>query len=318
MAELNVNANDFLFGGIDAKDQTTMSVFDKKETNLDGIYRPKLEECKDKKIGYRSTLRFLPNLTKEGKLGPSAIEKHVHYFDGKGEQGLSGYYDCNKNFTDNCPMCTMYWKLKNSKNQADVEKAALISRTTKYYSYVLIIEDEQKPDLVGKILVFPFGYTIKEKINSERNGDVSGIANNIFDVSAGKEFKLIIKEKGGFQNYESSQFMEVSPIKIFDAETSKFKTAPIDADGKISNDKAKKKITEFLLSRDVDINDHQPKEWDEEIKMKVDNVLAILSGQDITFATNTSKKPDQVEVSTPSGSITEDDFFDFDESDDTK
>ena len=187
MANLNVDANDFLFGGVDAKDET-MSVLNNKTTNQDGIYQPKLEEAKDKKVGYRATLRFLPNLMKDGKIGQSAVEKHVHYVDFKNEPGLAGYYDCNKNFTDNCPMCTMFWKLKNSKNQADVEKAQLINRTTKYYSYVLILEDEQKPELVGKVMIFPFGYSIREKIKSERQGEVSGEECNVFDLAKRKRF----------------------------------------------------------------------------------------------------------------------------------
>ena len=66
----------------------------------------------------------------------------MHYANLKNEPGLANYYDCSKNWEDKCPLCTIYWKLKNSKNQADVEKSGLINRTTKYYSYVQIIEDE--------------------------------------------------------------------------------------------------------------------------------------------------------------------------------
>ena len=219
-------ADDFLFGGMEANDET-MSVFDKKTTNNDGIYRPNLKDATDKKIGYRATLRFLPNLiqTEDGNVkgGPSSIEKHLHYVDMKNDSSIGGYYDCRKNYEPNCELCTEYWKLKNSKNAADNEKADLIKRSTKYYSYVLVVEDAQHPELVGKILVYPFGYTLKEKINSERNGEVTGEPCNVYDLSKGKDFKLIIKEKGGFQNYEASQFMEVSSIKLFDEKTGKFK-----------------------------------------------------------------------------------------------
>ena len=113
---LNENlADDFLFSGVKADDET-MSVFDNKPTINDGIYRPKLTDAKDKKIGYRATLRFLPNILENGKIGPSAIEKHVHYVDIKNVSGISGYYDCKKNYDKDCPLCTEYWKLTNSKN----------------------------------------------------------------------------------------------------------------------------------------------------------------------------------------------------------
>jgi hypothetical protein len=312
-------ADDFLFSGLEANDET-MSVFDKQTTNNDGIYRPNLKDAADKKIGYRATLRFLPNLLESGKIGPSAIEKHIHYVDMKNEGNLAGYYDCKKNHEPNCEICTEYWKLKNSKNAADNEKAELIKRSTKYYSYVLIVEDEQNKDLEGKILVYPYGYTVKEKINSERNGEVTGEPCNVFDLAKGKDFKLIIKEKGGFQNYEASQFMEVSPIKLYDANKGKFQTAPVDEDGKLTNPKVQAKIKEVLLDRTVNLDDHAAKEWDENTQGKVNQVLAILNGEDVYIAEQKSKsvKSDATStVETPSPVDTDatdaDDFFSLDE-----
>lgn len=314
-----MNADDFLFSGIDANDET-LSVFDKKSQNQDGIYRPKLEDAKDKKIGYRATVRFLPNLLANGKIGPSAIEKHVHYVDFKNEASLAGYYDCNRNYHDKCDICAMYWKLKNSKNQADVEKSELVKRTTKYYSYVLIIEDEQQPDLVGKILVFPYGYTIKEKINSERNGEVSGVPCNIFDLQKGKDFKLIIKEKGNFQNYDSCQFLDSTPVKLYDEKSKAFKTAPVDENGNITNPKVQAKIKETLLNKEVDIDEHKPEEWTEETKTKVSQIVSILQGEDVYIAeqsvSNSSTNTTNTEESSPIGdsdATTADDFFNLDE-----
>lgn len=308
-------ADDFLFGGMD---DSTMSVFDKNTTNNDGIYRPNLKDAKDKKIGYRSTVRFLPNLLESGKLGPNAIEKHIHYVDMKNDQSVSGYYDCRKNNEPNCELCTEYWKLYNSKNAADNEKANLLKRSTKYYSYVMIVEDEQHPDLVGKVLVWPFGYTIKEKINSERNGDVSGHPTNIFDLLNGKDFKLIIKDKAGFQNYDASQFMESSVIKIYDEASGKFKTAPVNADNKIDNPKVMARIKETLTSRTSTIEEHAAKEWDEQTKGKVEKVLNILSGTDVYVAeqkTNRVKNDASTSVETvspvESNSTDVDDFFDI-------
>jgi len=308
-------ADDFLFSGLEANDET-MSVFDKPTTNNDGIYRPNLKDATDKKVGYKATLRFLPNLLESGKIGASAIEKHIHYVDMKNEGNLAGYYDCKKNHEPNCELCTEYWKLKNSKNAADNEKADLIKRTTKYYSYVLVIEDDQNPDLVGKILVYPYGYTIKEKINSERNGEVTGEPCNVFDLAKGKDFRLIIKEKGGFQNYESSSFVDITPIKLFDQKSGKFKTAPVDEDGKIANPKVQAKIKEVLLDREVNIDDHQAKKWDDAVQGKVNQVLAILNGEDVYIAeqkSKSSKNDATVETSTPSPIETDatdaDDFF---------
>ena len=298
---------------MEANDPTT-SVFDKPQKNQDGIYRPSLDDAKDKKTGYRSVFRFLPNLLENGKVGPAAIEKHIHYADFKNEPGLSGYYDCNKNFEDKCDLCTMYWKLKNSKNAADQEKAKLISRQTKYYSYILILEEEQHSELVGKIMIFPYGWTIKEKINGEKNGEVSGEACNVFDLAKGKDFVLIIKEKGGFANYDASSFKESSPLKLFDADKNRFVAVPVDENGKIL-DKAKDKIKKSLLTRDVDLKEYMPVPWDEEVKGKVTDIISLLSGVEITSAERTSKNPTAKKEKTKADDIndsedmTAEDFF---------
>ena len=263
----------------------SLSVFDKPTTNLDGIYRPRLEDAKDKKTGFRSVIRLLPNLLENGKMGPLAIEKHIHYGDFKSHGNLAGYYDCGKNFEDNkCDLCTTYWKLKNSKNQADVEKSGLISRQTKYYSYVLVIEDDQKPELVGKILVFPYGYTIKEKINGERNGEITGTPCNPFDLVNGKDFVVIIKEKAGYANYDASSFKDSSPLKLYDEKKARFVEIPVN-EGKVE-DKAKKKIKDFLLNRDESVNlaKYEAVSWDEETKGKVQDIISILNGQEIATA----------------------------------
>lgn len=281
-----------LFDAIDAQSET-LDFLEKKGGSLDGIYRPKIT---DKKKGYVATIRFLPNLSKEGKVLQSAIEKHQHYVDFKNHPDLAGYYDCMKNFTDKCDFCTMYWKLKNSKNASDVEKAELISRSTKYYSYILVIEDEQNRELEGKILIYPYGYKIKEKIKDQKDG-LSGEPCNVFDLANGKNFKLVIKQLGDYPNYDSSTFMEVSPIQI------QGKKAPVEVDektgkNKITNPKVKAAITKFLMDRTVNLEDHMAKEWSAEDKYKVSQILEILAGNDVNFTQKAASKSHSDNIST--------------------
>jgi len=305
---------------MDASNET-LNVFDQKQRNQDGLYRPSLSDATDKSRGYRAKIRFLPNVLENGKPGAPAIEKHIHYANFKNEPGLSGYYDCKKNYEDKCPLCTQYWALYNSKNQADVERSKLISRTTKYYSYILVLEDEQHPELVGQILVYPYGYTIKEKIKAERDGEIDDPC-NIFDLSKGKDLQLIIKEKGGFPNYEASQFINQGPVKLYDEENKKFVKVPIDEEGKISDAKVKKKIVKFLTEdRKVNIDDYAPKEWDEETEGKVNDIIAILSGKEVAIteraARNTSSDMSDITEVTENfeddEEITSDNFFNDDD-----
>lgn len=303
-------------------DDATMSFLEKKGTNRDGIYRPDTKMAKDKSKGYVATIRFLPNVLDDMTLGPSAIEKHVHYANLPDYPDLQGYYDSLINFGEKCPLTTLYWKLKNSKNQAEVERSELIGRTSKYYSYILVIEDEQQPELEGKILVFPYGYKIKEKINLERTGENSdGKKCNVFDPANGKDFRLIVKEIGGFNNYDSSIFRDVSPLKIWDEEKRKFIPVPVEWNDEknknvIANPKVQKKVFEFLVNRPegVKLEDNEPKPWSDEEKEKVDRIIQILSGKDLTSAKDKIGKASKSTKSTDDD--LEDSSFDDNDSDD--
>ena len=130
--------DDLFSGNLDSKMDF---LNDKSSKNNDGIYRIDLTKAKDKKKGYRSVVRFLPNLTKEGKVGQSAIEKITHYVDIKAVRELSGWFDSGKNFNEPCELTTLYYTMQNSKNAILMEKAKCLKYSKKYYSYVLILED---------------------------------------------------------------------------------------------------------------------------------------------------------------------------------
>ena len=325
----------FLFETDVEQQKEEMSFLDKKTKNQDGIYRPTLEEAADPKIGYKSKIRFLRNLTRGGKLGPASVERNQHYvahgpFDSYTD--LVGYYDCEKNYKDKCDLCTMYWKLKKSKNQADVEKAELLSRNTKYYSYVMILEDVQHPELVGKIMVFSYGYKIKEKINLEKTGEVTGVQCNVFDFAKGKDFMLIMKEnktpKGTFPSYDNSTFLETSPLKIYNEKNQKFVPVQLDQNGEITDAKWQQKIKDTLLSRDekVNLEDHMAKkEWSDEDRDKVGKIISIINSGDIDFAENATREvrnttPSTKQPSQPSSKVDEDmdEFFNFNQNSDSE
>jgi len=312
----------FLFDGTDESQQEELSFLNKEKRNQDGLYRPSLEQAKDAREGYKATVRFLRNLSREGKIGPAAIEKHIHYVDLPNHSDLRGYYECSKNYSPKCDLCTFYWKLAKSNNQADVEKADLIGRSTKYYSYIMVIEDEQNPELVGKVMIYSYGYQIKEKIEAERKGELTGDKVNIFDFVNGKDFRLIIKEKTRtgsnkvLPTYEFSQFLGESPMKIYNEKTKKFVVVQVDDDGKISDKRWQTKIKETLLGRDANVNleDHIAKEWDDEVVSKVEKVIAVLSGEEVDFAekqiSNAKEEPTNVSLDDDESM---DDFFDFED-----
>jgi hypothetical protein len=319
MAELD----DLFNGGLDSKMDFLNEA--KSSTNNDGIYRVDLSKVKDKKRGWRSVVRLLPNLTKDGKVGQSAIEKVTHYVDIKQPKELSGWFDSPKNFNEKCPLTDLYYTMQNSKNAILIEKSKQLKYSKKYYSYVLVIEDEQQPELVGKILIFQYGKTIKDKIMAEKNGEISGVGCNVFDLAAGKDFVLVVKEiqtgDETYPDYKMSMFKpETTSLPIYFKEKQAFKNAPLN-EGKIEAS-VQSKIKDFLLDREHDLEEFAPKKLTDEQQAKITEISNFLTGKasssfsgakqeakpssdDFEFEDNFSSKP----AATTSATEDEDDFF---------
>lgn len=282
----------------DALDAKLSFLEEKKSSGgADGLYRVDLSKVTDKKRGYRATLRLLPNMSKEGKIGPAAIEKISHYVKIQGNKVLSGYYDSPKSvnaetgqpFADKCPLTDTYWTMQNSKNQLLIERSKeVLNYSRKYYSYVLVLEDEQQPELVGKIMVFQYGNTVKNQINSEKNGDYDDPC-NVFKLNSGKDFQLIVREvqdeKGNtLPDYKSCQFKR-SSSSISLPSNGEMKNLPLDENGQIPEN-MREKVFNFLMSRDVNIEDFSPKPLTEEQVNKVEQIIAYLTGANTATQTN--------------------------------
>lgn len=215
------------------------------------LYVPKLEDAPDGV--YKATLRFLPNIANVRK---STISKYTYWFtDATNQNGIM--VDDPSTIGEKSPISALYWKLRNSKSAADQALADNINRNYYNYSLVYVVSDQQHPELVGKIVVFRYGKKIKDMIDSESNVDADSGEEpcNVFDLFNGKNFKLVIKKVGGYQNYDSSKFASISPIKIGD-----------DVMQNTGDDK--KKIIEFLKAS-PDLSKYEYKEWDEETHKRV-------------------------------------------------
>ena len=315
MAELD----DLFNGGLDDKMDFLNEV---KKTNNDGIYRVDLSKAKDKKKGWRSVVRFLPNLTDDGKVGQSAIEKITHYVDIKNPRELAGWFDSPKNFNEKCPLTDLYYTMQNSKNAILIEKSRMLKYSKKYYSYVLVLEDEQQPELVGNIMIMQYGKTIKDKISAERNGEIPGVQCNVFDLSAGKDFVLVVKEiqtgDETYPDYKMSMFKpEATSLPIYFKEKGEFKNAPLN-EGKIDA-KVQGKIKEFLLDREHSLEDFSPRPLNDEQQAKITEISNFLTGKssgNFTKASTPSSDDFSLDnnfseesATTASASEEEDDFF---------
>ena len=271
--------NDLFSGELDSKMDF---LNEKKQSSNDGIYRIDLKLAKDKKKGYRSVVRFLPNFNKDKMVGQAAIEKITHFVDIKNAKELSGWFDSAKNFNEKCPLTDLFYNMTNSKNAVLQEKAKCLKYSKKYYSYVLVVEDEQQPELVGKIMIFQYGKTIKDKIQAEKNGEISGVPCNVFDLAVGKDFVVLVKEiqtgDETYPDYKNSMFRpEISSIPVYFEDKGVFKNAPV-SNGKI-DPKAHTMVAEFLMKRDHELEEFAPKRLTEEQQAKINDITSYLTGK---------------------------------------
>lgn len=268
-----------------AESSAAGSFLEERKAGQDGLLRPKIEEGKNGKR--ELVIRFLPNFSKEMQLGPTAIEKHIHYANFPQNPDLQGYFDCQKHVTigTTCTLCDAFWALKNDKNPEKQDRAKKISRTTKYYSYVYVVEDKQVPENEGKIFIFPFGYKIFQKIKAQAENSRKPI--RVEDLMNGANLVLNIEEVGGFVNYDASYFEGASQIEItgLDIET--------DAKGRPTK-ATQEALIEFLLNREFDLEDYLPKAWTPEQHDKANKIVALLTGTEYTATHETATKTESV------------------------
>jgi hypothetical protein len=214
------------------------------------FYKPYPEDGKDGV--YKSLIRFLPNPTDPSK---SKIHKYYVYLnDPVSGNGFS--VDCPSTVGKKSILKDLFWKLKNSHSAADQELAKKFSRKEDYYALVQIVQDKNKPEMEGKIMIFKFGKKINDLIEAQIEPEY-GDSCNPFDLFNGREFAVHVRKVGDWTNYDLCSFVgEKTPIKVSGKQMQKSQ-----------EDMAA--ILEYLNSGPKNLSSFEYKEWDEEVTEKV-------------------------------------------------
>jgi hypothetical protein len=229
--------------------------------------------------GY-AVIRFLPS-------PPEEDVPFVRVFD-HGFQGPGGWY-IEKSLTTigkPDPLSEYNGKLWNSGIEANKEIARKQKRRLHFISNIYVVSDSGNPDNEGKVFLYKYGKKIFDKLNEAMNPQFADEeAVNPFDLWAGANFKLKIRNVEGYRNYDKSEFDRSKPL--------------------LDDDEALETIwkSEYSLQEFLD-----PKNFKtyEELKEKLNRVLsedAFLSGskkaEDEDLPWGESKAPKQKEVSAP-------------------
>jgi hypothetical protein len=201
----------------------------------------------DKAGNGTATLRFLPRV--EGDELP-----WVRIFS-HGFQGPTGKWYIENSLTtlgENDPVGELNTTLWNSGSEANKEIARKQKRRLSFTANILVVSDPKHPENEGKVFLWKFGKKIFDKIMDKARPtfeDEKPV--NVFDFWEGANFKLRMRKKDGYANYDESAFMEPAAVGD-DEQIVKIASAQVklseftDRKNFKSYDELKKKLNEVL------------------------------------------------------------------------
>ena len=167
------------------------------------LWKPGIDKAGN---GY-AVIRFLPEI--EGEDTPF-VSVYSHTFKGKG-----GYFweNCPTTIGEKCPVCAANTELWNSGIEDDKNLARQRKRKLTYISNILVIEDPANPENKGKVFLYQYGTKIFQKIQGLAHPEFQDeVAVDPFNFWKGADFKIKIRNVGGYVNYDRSEFATPAPL----------------------------------------------------------------------------------------------------------
>jgi gp32 DNA binding protein like len=169
----------------------------------DRIWKPGIDKAGN---GY-AVIRFLPEI--EGEDAPF-VAVYSHAFKGKGGWLFE---NCPTTLGEKCPVCQANTELWNSGIEDDKNIARQRKRKLAYISNILVLEDPANPENKGKVFLYQYGTKIFQKIQSLAHPEYQDeVAVDPFNFWTGADFKIKIRNVGGYVNYDRSEFSAPAPL----------------------------------------------------------------------------------------------------------
>lgn len=228
--------------------------FKENEKRASNVFKP--DAGNGKEGVYKAVVRFLP-WHKDVK--KSVMRKWSCWLTNPGTDE-SKMVDCPSTIGQKSILQDLFWKFKKSDSVAEQRLSENFSRRQKFASLIQIIKDDNAPENVGKIMAWPFGVKIYNKLQAEMKPEF-GKPHIPFDLFEAKPFLVHISKVAGYNNYDNCRFLDE-------------KTA-ISIDG-VQMEKNAESLTSVKAyletSPDLSIYDYQ--EWDQSTEEFVNTVIA--------------------------------------------
>jgi hypothetical protein len=169
----------------------------------DRIWKPGIDKAGN---GY-AVIRFLPEIASEDS---PFVSIYSHAFKGKGGWLFE---NCPTTLGEKCPICEANTELWNSGIEDDKNIARSRKRKLTYISNILVLEDPANPENKGKVFLYQYGTKIFQKIQSLAHPEYQDeTAIDPFNFWTGADFKIKIRNVGGYVNYDRSEFSAPAPL----------------------------------------------------------------------------------------------------------
>jgi hypothetical protein len=213
---------------------------------------------------YEAVVRFVPYL-KDKEC--SIIKKHETFLTHPNGTRKSVYSYRSIGQSDSCPIVKAWREMNGSKDASINERKKDFEQKEKWWCLVQILQDNNKPETVGKVMIWNFGWTLIKKIQDQMGGSSSGMkSRNPFDVINGRPMRVKVIKKAGYPEYSGCEFKSADDFDI-----------PLylgEGGQELSNNgEDLKKYGEYLLANSPDITKFKFKEWDDETRTFVEECI---------------------------------------------
>lgn len=220
-----------------------------KESEDERFWKP----TRDKTNVAYALIRFLPNKDQDEL---SYVKRLNHsYFNSTTKKWIIENCPRTKPGTDydDCPICQEAYVQYKENGGKNIEGNASLSTKTKYVTNILVLEDPQNPQNVGKVFLFSYGAKIHEKFMAAMQPAFSDEEPFIpYDLDEGHDFKLKVTGDGRDTNYDKSVFVDKpSKVEKQDKVIAQLYDLSEFTDPKIfkSKEELKKKLDEVYFSK---------------------------------------------------------------------
>lgn len=196
---LKRNSATSLFENLKTKIETKTKTYE-EDTNL---WKPPIDP--KTKEGF-AIIKFLPAKYEDDL---PFVKTYRHAFQENGQWYIE---ECPTTIGKPCPCCEMSNKLWATGNEADKDTVRRRRRQIGYYANIYVVQDDARPENVGKVMVWRFGNAIWNQIEKciTDNPMKGWEKKDPFGFWDTVQLRFICQpNKGGFANYDDSQWETV-------------------------------------------------------------------------------------------------------------